>query len=120
MVMKAFPVAGDKPVSARGMVRAKGLEPPHLSILVPKTSASTNSATPAKPTKPENIKGRPIGGAAPKGKGLEPDHSECPVGCGQNGRCSGGAPQHAGLAPCKRWLPCFLDLGCRWPAPLLG
>ena len=29
------------------MVRAKGLEPPHLSILVPKTSASTNSATPA-------------------------------------------------------------------------
>src|SRR3546814_17186667 len=29
------------------MVRAKGLEPPHLAILVPKTSASTNSATPA-------------------------------------------------------------------------
>jgi hypothetical protein len=28
-------------------VRAKGLEPPHLTILVPKTSASTNSATPA-------------------------------------------------------------------------
>src|SRR3546814_8500707 len=27
------------------MVRAKGLEPPHLAILVPKTSASTNSAT---------------------------------------------------------------------------
>ena len=30
------------------MVRAKGLEPPHLAILVPKTSASTNSATPAR------------------------------------------------------------------------
>src|SRR3546814_5008743 len=30
-----------------GMVRAKGLEPPHLAILVPKTSASTNSAPPA-------------------------------------------------------------------------
>src|SRR3546814_19872456 len=29
------------------MVRAKGLEPPHLAILVPETSASTNSATPA-------------------------------------------------------------------------
>src|SRR3546814_3232344 len=29
------------------MVRAKVLEPQHLSILVPKTSASTNSATPA-------------------------------------------------------------------------
>ena len=27
------------------LVRAKGLEPPHLTILVPKTSASTNSAT---------------------------------------------------------------------------
>jgi hypothetical protein len=33
----------------RRLVRAKGLEPPHLSILVPKTSASTNSATPACP-----------------------------------------------------------------------
>src|SRR5690554_5109273 len=31
----------------RELVRAKGLEPPHLAILVPKTSASTNSATPA-------------------------------------------------------------------------
>ena len=29
------------------MVRAEGLEPPRLSPLVPKTSASTNSATPA-------------------------------------------------------------------------
>jgi hypothetical protein len=29
------------------LVRAKGLEPPHLAILVPKTSASTSSATPA-------------------------------------------------------------------------
>ena len=31
------------------MVRAEGLEPPRLSPLVPKTSASTNSATPAHP-----------------------------------------------------------------------
>jgi hypothetical protein len=30
-----------------GMVRAEGLEPPRFSPLVPKTSASTNSATPA-------------------------------------------------------------------------
>jgi|GEM_PF-3339641 hypothetical protein len=29
------------------VVRAEGLEPPRLSPLVPKTSASTNSATPA-------------------------------------------------------------------------
>ena len=34
------------------LVRAKGLEPPHRKILVPKTSASTNSATPATRTKP--------------------------------------------------------------------
>ena len=32
----------------RGMVRAEGLEPPHLSTLEPKSSASTNSATPAR------------------------------------------------------------------------
>ena len=32
----------------RGMVRAEGLEPPHLSTLGPKPSASTNSATPAR------------------------------------------------------------------------
>ena len=31
------------------MVRAKGLEPPHLAILEPKSSASTNSATRARP-----------------------------------------------------------------------
>ena len=30
------------------MVRAKGLEPPHLSIQEPKSCASTSSATPAK------------------------------------------------------------------------
>jgi hypothetical protein len=34
---------------ARLLVRAEGLEPPRLSPLVPKTSASTNSATPADP-----------------------------------------------------------------------
>src|SRR5882757_7655138 len=31
------------------MVRAEGLEPPHLAILEPKSSASTNSATRARP-----------------------------------------------------------------------
>ena len=30
------------------MVRAEGLEPPHLAILEPKSSASTNSATRAR------------------------------------------------------------------------
>lgn len=29
------------------MVRVKGLEPPHLAVLEPKSSASTSSATPA-------------------------------------------------------------------------
>ena len=44
-----IPLLGHPPDVLRdGMVRAKGLEPPHLSILVPKTSASTNSATPAR------------------------------------------------------------------------
>ena len=33
------------------MVRAEGVEPPHLSILEPKSSASTNSATRARPAK---------------------------------------------------------------------
>ena len=33
-----------------GMVRAEGLEPPQLSSLEPKSSASTNSATPADST----------------------------------------------------------------------
>jgi hypothetical protein len=34
-----------------GMVRAEGLEPPHLAILEPKSSASTSSATRARPLK---------------------------------------------------------------------
>jgi hypothetical protein len=38
----------------RKLVRAKGLEPPHLAILEPKSSASTSSATPAA--------GPPVGG----------------------------------------------------------
>ncbi len=57
------------------MVRAKGLEPPHLSILVPKTSASTNSATPANrkseaaPTGPRRAYRRvPLVGCGEKGK----------------------------------------------------
>ena len=36
------------PVSTLCLVRAEGLEPPRLSPLEPKSSASTNSATPAK------------------------------------------------------------------------
>ncbi|CAD5257241.1 hypothetical protein BOSE62_40428 [Bosea sp. 62] len=35
----------------RILVRAEGLEPPRLSPLVPKTSASTSSATPADPVR---------------------------------------------------------------------
>ena len=36
------------PSACRGVVRAEGLEPPRLSSLEPKSSASTSSATPAK------------------------------------------------------------------------
>src|SRR5579872_4296079 len=36
------------PAACRSVVRAEGLEPPQLSSLEPKSSASTNSATPAK------------------------------------------------------------------------
>src|SRR3954447_17438512 len=41
----------DRPASNSGgpLVRAKGLEPPHLSIPGPKPGASTSSATPAGP-----------------------------------------------------------------------
>src|SRR5690606_13578564 len=42
----AFSIAFRAPGS-RELVRAKGLEPPHLAILGPKPSASTDSATPA-------------------------------------------------------------------------
>ena len=45
--MAGFPYPGSIPIRSSELVRAKGLEPPHLAILVPKTSASTNSATPA-------------------------------------------------------------------------
>jgi hypothetical protein len=38
------PISG-KPLN--NMVREGGLEPPHLTVLEPKSSASTNSATPA-------------------------------------------------------------------------
>jgi Peptidase family M28 len=41
------------------LVRAKGLEPPHLAILEPKSSASTNSATPAFAGKRASITGLP-------------------------------------------------------------
>ena len=44
--IRAKPFHPDK-FSQAPMVRAEGLEPPRLSPLVPKTSASTNSATPA-------------------------------------------------------------------------
>src|SRR5262249_50361806 len=37
------------------MVRAEGLEPPRLSPLEPKSSASTNSATPARPLSVNSI-----------------------------------------------------------------
>ena len=46
--IRAKPFHPDK-FSQAPMVRAEGLEPPRLSPLVPKTSASTNSATPAHP-----------------------------------------------------------------------
>src|SRR5947208_10173742 len=57
---------GMGPVRAAGLVRAKGLEPPHLSILEPKSSASTSSATPAGPPV-----ARPYNRDGARGKGTE-------------------------------------------------
>jgi hypothetical protein len=39
------------------MVRAEGLEPPQLSSLEPKSSASTNSATPARANGNDHVYG---------------------------------------------------------------
>ena len=44
------------------MVRAEGLEPPRLSSLAPKASASTNSATPAPARKRPDAPGRAVTG----------------------------------------------------------
>src|SRR5437763_16437274 len=54
------------------MVRAEGLEPPHLSILEPKSSASTNSATRARPKKRRPITGRGGGATRPDRQPLVP------------------------------------------------
>ena len=62
------------------MVRAKGLEPPHLAMPEPKSGASTNFATPANPH-PRSIPaqnhgvpsvGRLYNNDGPKGKGEAP------------------------------------------------
>jgi hypothetical protein len=60
------------------LVRAKGLEPPHLAILVPKTSASTNSATPADPNEAarytervHRVEGAPLMPLPAKGKAID-------------------------------------------------
>src|SRR5205085_8808879 len=41
--------------AGKRMVRAEGLEPPHLAILEPKSSASTSSATRARPLKERGL-----------------------------------------------------------------
>src|SRR5207244_11289711 len=41
------------------LVRAEGVEPPHLAILEPKSSASTSSATRARPKRGRRITGEP-------------------------------------------------------------
>jgi hypothetical protein len=50
-------------ISAKGMVRAEGLEPPQLASPEPKSGASTNSATPAAdaaPTRSASCFGRAL------------------------------------------------------------
>ena len=54
------------------MVRAEGLEPPRLSSLAPKASASTNSATPARPARaacPRDLVSTGTGRGAPPARG---------------------------------------------------
>jgi hypothetical protein len=51
------------------VVRAKGLEPPHLAMPEPKSGASTNSATPAYEKLPFNKRREPLTGKPLRGKG---------------------------------------------------
>ena len=51
------------------VVRAKGLEPPHLAMPEPKSGASTNSATPAYEKLPFNKRREPLTGKPRRGKG---------------------------------------------------
>src|SRR3954464_8562015 len=70
----------DRPASNSGgpLVRAKGLEPPHLSIPGPKPGASTSSATPAGPRQ-----GGVYTSAAREGKRLA--HRSAPPGKNEHG-----------------------------------
>src|SRR3954454_13482296 len=81
----------ETPKPEAGLVRAEGLEPPRLSPLEPKSSASTNSATPARGCASRRPPGRGsiscgTGGAAKKfARGPEPRRagaSEFPVANG--------------------------------------
>src|SRR5665647_1147986 len=62
------------------LVRAKGLEPPHLAILEPKSSASTSSATPAARRTPRRLepanRGPPLQRSAQKGKRHDRAHRQ--------------------------------------------
>ena len=83
------------------MVRAKGLEPPHLSILEPKSSASTNSATPARTLEGAGAYNRRAAWATRIGP--QPAHSCC-VRQRRTDRCSNrlnrpGAARHAEPQP---------------------
>src|SRR3990170_7696649 len=74
MVIASIPFVNVVPSGfGRRMVRAKGLEPPHLAIPGPKPGASTNSATPARTLQGARPIARMGGGASRHGRSQRPD-----------------------------------------------
>jgi hypothetical protein len=57
------------------VVRAKGLEPPHLAMPEPKSGASTNSATPAYEKLPFHKRREPLALKPRRGKGEAAEHA---------------------------------------------
>src|SRR5690349_5312232 len=67
MSLKPFQTSCPSALGRAELVRAKGLEPPHLAMAGPKPAASTNSATPAIRRSPE-IEALALIGTAAKGQ----------------------------------------------------
>ena len=74
--------AASAPLAAAGLVRAKGLEPPHLAMAGPKPAASTSSATPASSTP-----GRRASIAVGRTRASADPHALQPLGASSRRRC---------------------------------